>query len=96
MVNGLPLTQTLDAENRRTDKIFSGNVINPNLNIDQENNPSAITADETLLNIANITAKKMANKLNFWKKFSLVYNPILVVTFAMLYWLIGLRHAEVI
>ena len=41
------------------------------------------------------SAKKRANKLNFWKKFSLVYNPIIVVTFALLYWMIGLQHAEV-
>ena len=38
--------------------------------------------------------KKSANKLNFWKKFSLFYNPILVVTFALLYWLIVLRQAN--
>ena len=40
--------------------------------------------------------KKREDKLNFWKKFSLVYNPIIVVTFALVYWLIGLRHAEII
>ena len=40
--------------------------------------------------------KKSEDKLKFWKKFSLVYNPILVVTFALVYWLIGLRHAGII
>ena len=35
-------------------------------------------------------------KLDFWKKVSLVYNPIIFITFVMVYWLVGLKHAEAI
>ena len=35
-------------------------------------------------------------KLNFWKKLSLVYNPIIFISFVMVYWLVGLKHAEAI
>ena len=41
-------------------------------------------------------AKLKKKKLAFWKKVSVVYNPILFSTFVMVYWLVGLRHAEAI
>ena len=39
---------------------------------------------------------KRAKKLAFLMKLSLVYIPFLALMFATLYWIIGLRQAEVI
>ncbi len=41
-------------------------------------------------------AKSRNKKLGFWKRLSLVYNPIMFITFVMVYWLVGLRQAEAI
>ena len=41
-------------------------------------------------------SRKRSQKLKFWQKVSLVYNPILALTFASVYWLVGLKHAEII
>ena len=41
-------------------------------------------------------SRRKAQKLKFWQKVSLVYNPIFALTFASVYWLVGLKHAEVI
>ena len=41
-------------------------------------------------------SRRKARKLQFWQKVSLVYNPIFALTFASVYWLVGLKHAEVI
>ena len=42
-----------------------------------------------------MTAKK-SKKLEFWRKVSLTYLPLLALGFVSIYWIIGLRHAEVI
>ena len=39
---------------------------------------------------------KRAKKLSFMKKLSMVYIPSLCLVFAVLYWIIGLKQAEVI
>ena len=39
---------------------------------------------------------KRAKKLAFLMKLSLVYIPFLALMFAILYWVIGLKQAEVI
>ena len=39
---------------------------------------------------------KRAKKLVFMKKLSMVYIPSLCLVFAVLYWIIGLKQAEVI
>ena len=45
----------------------------------------------------DINVKKSRNKkLVFWTKISLVYNPIMFLSFVVVYWLVGLRHAEAI
>ena len=41
-------------------------------------------------------SRKKAQNLKFWQKVSLVYNPIFALSFASVYWLVGLKHAEVI
>ena len=41
-------------------------------------------------------AKSRNKKVSFWKKISLVYNPIMFLSFVTVYWMVGLRHAEVI
>ena len=41
-------------------------------------------------------AKSRNKKVSFWKKISLVYNPIMFLSFVTMYWMVGLRHAEVI
>ena len=40
--------------------------------------------------------KSKDKKVAFWKKISLVYNPIMFLSFVTVYWMVGLRHAEVI
>ena len=37
--------------------------------------------------------KKKAEKLKFWRKVSLVYNPVIALTFVAIYWIAGLKHA---
>ena len=39
---------------------------------------------------------KRAKKLAFTKKLSIAYIPFLCLVFAVLYWIIGLKQAEVI
>ena len=41
-------------------------------------------------------SKKKARKLAFMKRVALVYNPLVAVIFAALYWVAGLRHAGII
>ena len=40
--------------------------------------------------------KERSKKLMFWKKVSLIYNPIMFLSFVTVYWLVGLKHADVI
>ena len=48
----------------------------------------------------NTAGTKMSDKKNknlaAVKRFSLFYNPALVITFALVYWVVGLRHANII
>ena len=37
-----------------------------------------------------------AKRLAFWKRVSIVYNPIIALSFVAIYWIVGLKHAEVI
>ena len=37
--------------------------------------------------------KKTMEKLDFWRRVSLVYNPVIAVTFVTIYWIAGLMHA---
>ena len=39
---------------------------------------------------------KQSRKLEFWRKVSLVYLPLLALGFVSVFWIAGLRHAEVI
>ena len=39
---------------------------------------------------------KSAKKLEFWRTFSLVYLPLLALSFVFIFWVVGLKHAEVI
>ena len=39
---------------------------------------------------------KRRQKLDFLKKVSLVYNPIIALIFVGIYWFAGLKHAEII
>ena len=40
--------------------------------------------------------RKKAGKLNFWQNVSLVYAPIFALVFVTVYWIAGLKHANVI
>ena len=40
--------------------------------------------------------KKKARKLAFMKRVALVYNPLVALIFAAVYWVAGLRHAGII
>ena len=55
-----------------------------------DNEESISTKEELFL------AKSRNRKLAFWKKVSLVYNPIMFLGFVTVYWMVGLRHAEAI
>ena len=53
--------------------------------------------EDGLLNKEELSLAKSRNKkVSFWKKISLVYNPIMFLSFVTMYWMVGLRHAEVI
>ena len=40
--------------------------------------------------------RKRKDALKFWKNVSLVYIPILALSFAAVYWIAGLKHANII
>ena len=40
--------------------------------------------------------EKKGRKLAFWKKVSLVYNPLFALIFVAVYWTVGLKHAGTI
>lgn len=40
--------------------------------------------------------RKVAKNLAFWRKVSLVHMPFFALTFAVIYWIAGLRHANII
>ena len=40
--------------------------------------------------------RRLARKLAFWKKVSLVYMPAIALVFAAIYWVSGLKHANVL
>ena len=55
------------------------------------------TEEDTGIVKEDLSVKKSRNKkLVFWNKISLVYNPIMFLTFVVVYWVVGLRHAEAI
>ena len=40
--------------------------------------------------------EQQTRKLAFWKKVSLTYIPTCALTFVVMYWFLGLRHAEIL
>ena len=46
--------------------------------------------------VAAEMSKRKARKLAFMKKIALVYNTLVAVIFAGVYWVAGLRHAGII
>ena len=52
--------------------------------------------DEEEGKIKSEMTKKRTKKLEMMRRFNLFYNPIFVLSFALVYWVAGLRHAEVI
>ena len=40
--------------------------------------------------------KKLAKRLAFWQKVSLVYMPAFALTFVAVYWVAGLKHAGIL
>ena len=40
--------------------------------------------------------RKRSQKLRFWQNVSLVYAPIFALSFMAVYWIAGLRHADII
>ena len=55
-----------------------------------------LRVDEDKGNLNSGMARKRAKKLAFLRKFSLFYNPIFIITFALIYWSAGLKHAGII
>ena len=55
-----------------------------------------LRVDEDKDNIESRMARKRSRRLTFLRKFSLVYNPIIVLSFALVYWVAGLKHAGII
>ena len=55
-----------------------------------------LRVDEDKDNMEYKMAKKRAKMLAFLRRFSLVYNPAIVLLFALIYWISGLKHAGVI
>ena len=39
---------------------------------------------------------KKSKKLNFWQNMSLIYAPLFALGFMTVYWIAGLKHADVI
>ena len=40
--------------------------------------------------------RKRTQKLRFWQNVSLVYAPVFALGFMAVYWIAGLRHADII
>ena len=40
--------------------------------------------------------RKRSQKLKFWKNVSMVYAPIFALVFMTVYWIAGLKHADLI
>ena len=41
-------------------------------------------------------SKRRMKKLQFWKKVSIVYSPLFVLVFMVIYWIAGLKHADIL
>ena len=52
--------------------------------------------DEEQTTAETKASEKKNKKLATVKRFSLFYNPALIITFALVYWVVGLRHANII
>ena len=53
--------------------------------------------DEVILSRHEMEQKRQKTKgLNFLQRVSLIYNPLIALTFVSLYWIIGLNHAGLI
>ena len=40
--------------------------------------------------------RKKSKKLHFWRKVSLIYSPTFALLFVAIYWISGLKHANII
>ena len=41
-------------------------------------------------------SRKRIRRLQFWRNVSILYSPIFVLTFMIIYWIAGLRHADIL
>ena len=41
-------------------------------------------------------SKKKKKSLKFWQRVTIVYSPSFVLIFMMVYWIAGLKHADII
>ena len=55
-----------------------------------------LRAENDEQNLMDKEEAKKVKKLDSMRRFARIYNPILVVIFVIIYWVIGLNHAEVI
>ena len=47
-------------------------------------------------NVEAEMGKKRMKKLQFWEKVSILYSPGFVLIFMVVYWVAGLRHADIL
>ena len=40
--------------------------------------------------------RKREKKLQFWQRVSILHSPVFVLAFMVVYWVAGLRHADII
>ena len=57
---------------------------------DDDDEPEILTRSEMEMR------RQKAKRLNFLKRVSLIYNPLIALLFVSLYWTVGLNHAEMI
>ena len=69
-------------------------ITNINLDLVSRNEKTQVTALKN--HYSDLEEKRIKNekRLKFCLKFALVYNPIAVLTFVSVYWILGLKEAE--
>ena len=74
---------------------FLGKSTTTNRNLVSINEKEELEAQKQFYEkIENEMTAKRSKNLEFWRKISLAYLPLLALSFVSIYWLVGLRHAE--
>ena len=90
--NNLPKTSYM----KMIDVWLLFNLLQPFIVVLTHTNMDTLRAENDEQNLNDKEEARKAKKLNSMRRFALIYNPILVVIFVIIYWVVGLNHADVI